>query len=90
MHRTGSDEKVNSVVGTIGPGGPGDETWSVADTPGDAIVMSSECWDIDRATLEIYVCGGSTTGRSRKCVVSLPTVSYLTRGCLPLICALRG
>ena len=52
MHRTGSNETVNSVVSTIRPGGPGDETGSVADAPGDAIVMFSECQDIERGTLD--------------------------------------
>ena len=52
MPRTGSDELVNSVVSTIGRGGPCDETGSVADTPGDAIVVSSEFQEIDRRTLD--------------------------------------
>ena len=46
MHRTGSDETVNSVVSTdpvSSPGPPG----PMADAPGDAIVMSSECRDSD-------------------------------------------
>ena len=52
MHRTGSYETVISVVGIISPGGPGDETGSVVDAPGDAIVMLSECRDSDRGTLD--------------------------------------
>ena len=75
LHQTGSDETVNNVVSTIG-----DETGSVADSPGDEIVMSSECQEIDRGT----------PGRIRRCVSNHPTVLYLTRGCLPLICALWG
>ena len=47
-----SDEPVNSVVSITGPGGPCDETGSVADTPRDAIVVSSECREIDRGTLD--------------------------------------
>ena len=50
--RTGSDESVDSVVSTIGPGSPCDETGSVADAPGDAIVVSSECREIDQGTLD--------------------------------------
>ena len=52
LHQTGSDETVHNVVSAIGPGGPGDETGSVADVPGDAIVMSSECWEIYEGTLD--------------------------------------
>ena len=48
LSRTGSDEPVNSVVRTSGPGGPGNET--VADDLGDVIVMSSECQEIDKGT----------------------------------------
>ena len=33
IYRTGSNETVNSVSSTIGPGGPCDETGSVADAP---------------------------------------------------------
>ena len=33
LYRTGSNETVNSVVRTIGPGGPGNETVLVADAP---------------------------------------------------------
>ena len=51
LHRTGSDQTVNNVVSIVGPGGPGNETGSVADVPGDVIVMSSECWEIDKGTL---------------------------------------
>ena len=64
LPRTGSDEPVNSVVSTIDPGGPGDETGSVVDTPGDAIVVPSECRKIDRGTLDNYtnVAGQSPVG----------------------------
>ena len=51
-HRTGSDETVVSVVNIISPGGPDRETGSVADAPGDAMVMLSECRDGDRGTLD--------------------------------------
>ena len=54
-------------------------TGSVADAPGDVIVVSSECRDIDRETLEVY-----------KCVVGPPAILFLMRGFLPSICALRG
>ena len=91
MHQTGSGETVISVVSSISPGGPGDVTGSVADAPRDVIVMLSECRDSDGGTLgKIRMWLGSTPGRSRVCVVNHPTVLCLTRGCLPLNCALRG
>ena len=91
MHRTGSHEPVNSVVSTIVTGGPDDETGSVADAPRDAIVMLSECRDSDPRDIGqyTYVTGQPPVG-VKSGVVNHPTVLYLTRGCLPLICALRG
>ena len=62
LPRTGTDEPVDmlgsvlrllhSGVCTICPGGPCDETGPVADAPGDVLVVSSECRDIDRGTLD--------------------------------------
>ena len=52
LPRTGSDELVISVVSAIGQGRPCDETGSVADAPGDAIIESSESREIDRGTLD--------------------------------------
>ena len=52
LYRTNSDKMVNGVVSTIAPGGPSDETGLVADAPGDVIVMSSECQEIDRGILD--------------------------------------
>ena len=71
LPQTGSDEMVDmlehSVISTIGPGGPCDETGSVADAPGDAIVVSSECRDIDRGTLDSIQMCRVDPGRSQVC-----------------------
>ena len=50
----GPDPTSRSIVLLVqsSPGGPCDETGSVADAPGDAIVVSSECREIDRGTLD--------------------------------------
>ena len=59
LYRSGSDEAVHSVVSTISPGGPCDVTGWVADAPGDVIVVSSECRDIDKGTLDsLRICCG--------------------------------
>ena len=89
LHRSGSDQTVNVVVSTVGPGGLGNETGSVAVTPGDMIVMSSEYREIDKGALDKIRMWRVSPGRSRKCVTNHSTVLCLTRGCLPLICALR-
>ena len=39
LRQTGSDQTVNNVVSTIGPAAPGNDTESMADAPGDMIVM---------------------------------------------------
>ena len=49
---TGSDESVNSVISTIGLGGPCDVTGPVADVASDMLVVSAESRDIDRGILE--------------------------------------
>ena len=65
LHQTSSDNTVNNVVSTIGPGSSRDETGSVVDAPGDAIVMSSECREIE-GHWTIYVCGDQPPV-SRRC-----------------------
>ena len=72
LPRTGSDEPVDmlehSAVSTIGPGGSCDDTGSVADAPGDVIVVSSECRDIDRGTLDsIRICRADPQSQSTVC-----------------------
>ena len=49
LPHTGPDQTVNNVVSTVGPG---NETRSVADAPGDVIVRSSDCREIDKGTLD--------------------------------------
>ena len=51
LHRTRSDQTFNKVVSIVCPGGPGNESGSVADASRDVIVMSSECREIDKALL---------------------------------------
>ena len=54
LHRTGSDQTFNKVVSIvcISLGGPGYETGSVTDASGDVVVMSSECREVDKGTLD--------------------------------------
>ena len=50
--RTGSDQKFDNVVSIVGY-----ETGSVTDASGDVVVMSSECREVDKATLhKIRMC----------------------------------
>ena len=88
IHQTGSDEIALSVVSTFGLGGPGDETGSVVD--GDAIMMASECRDSERGTLVNIHLWRVNPQLESNCVMNHPTVLYLMRGCLPLICTHRG
>ena len=67
---------VNSVVSTIGTGAPDDETGSVADAPGDAIVMLHESRDSDRGTLDnIHM--GRVNPRSESKVCCKPSHSII-------------
>ena len=59
-----------TVVSTIGPGGPCDVSGPVAVVAGDVLVVSSECRDIYRGTLEQTVI--STIGLRGPCDVSGP------------------
>ena len=67
----------HSVVSTIGPGGPYDETGSVVDAPGDAIVVSSECREIDRGTLDIIrICRVDPQSESKMCCGSSCSIIF--------------
>ena len=70
LHQTGSDQTFNKVVSIVGPGGPGNETGSVADASRDVIVMSSECREVDNGTLD----------KIRMWEINHPTVLYFARG----------
>ena len=84
------DDKPDSVVSTIGTGGPCDETGSVTDAPGDAIVVSSECREVDRETLDsIRVRRVNPRSESKVCCGPSRSIIF-DEGVLPLICALRG
>ena len=89
LPRTGSDGPVISVVSAVGPGGPcdhGDATGPVA----DATVVSSECREIDRGTLDsIRVWQVNPRSESKVCCGPYHSAIF-DEGCLPLICALRG
>ena len=52
LRRTGSDQIVDNAVSTVDPGGPGYETGSVMNAPGDVLVRSSECRGVDKGTLD--------------------------------------
>ena len=53
----------------------------MADTPRDVIVVSSECWEIDRGTLDnIRMWGVNIRSESKVCVVGHPTELNLTSG----------
>ena len=54
---TGLDQTFDKVVSIVGLEGPGYETGSVTDASGNVVVMSSECLEVVKGTLDKIAIG---------------------------------